>query len=93
MKLFDRKEALKGKLCKTAGGEYAIIYGDTKKSPYLKDRFSGFLIGVIIRDNCLITTAWNYDGSFSSVPSPNDILGILDKEEAKRLEIASGLYR
>lgn len=87
MKPFNHEEALKGKLCKTAGGDLAIVYGDTAKSPYLKNKDYRVLVGVVIgRTGCIVTTSWNLDGSFGMDPSNNDILGILEDHEVKMVE-------
>lgn len=87
MKPFNHEEALKGKLCKTAGGDLAIVYGDTLNSPYLKNKPYRVLIGVVInRTGHIITTSWKLDGSFGMDPSNNDILGILEGHEVNMVE-------
>lgn len=87
MKPFNHEEALKGKLCKTAGGDLAIVYGDTANSPYLKNKDYRVLVGVVInRTGHVITTSWNLDGSFGMDPSNNDILGILEDHEVRAIE-------
>lgn len=87
MKPFSHEETLKGKPCKTTRGDLAIIYGDTKNSPYLGNKCPKILVGVIItKDKHVFTASWNYDGSFSKGSSSNNILGILEDHELNQID-------
>lgn len=82
MKQFSYKEALKGKLCKTANGMYVVIKADANEDDRINPKPVKPLIGLIFDgESTCINGYWDYNGK-SYLNSDNlNIVGILEESE------------
>ena len=82
MSPFSYKEALKGKLCKTANGMYVVIKADANEDARINPKPAKPLIGLIFDgESTCINGYWDYNGK-SYLNSDNlNIIGILEESE------------
>lgn len=82
MKPFDYKEALSGKLCKTANEMYVLLLADANADSRIYPKPVKPLVGLIFNNTSLCTFRyWDYDGKSSLPEERTDIIGILDEYE------------
>lgn len=87
MKPFDYKEALQGKICKTANDMYVSLLADANTDTRIYPKPVKPLVGLIFDNERLCTFRyWDYDGKTSLPEERTDIIGILDEDELKQLE-------
>jgi hypothetical protein len=81
MKPFNYKEALEGKICKTANDMYALLLLDTNIDARINPKPVEPLVGLVFDNDWLcFLRYWNYDGKSSLPEERIDIVGILDED-------------
>lgn len=90
---FDYKEALKGRVCKTLGGGFAIIVADVTKNQYYKFSKDYPLFGVNFNNvGSPLPMTWKYNGVHGGDASLN-IIGILGVNELERIGNIKLMYK
>lgn len=79
---FNCKEALKGKLCKTANGMYVLIKADANEDARINPKPAKPLIGLIFDgESTCIAGYWDYNGKGYLDTDNLNIVGILEESE------------
>lgn len=90
---FDYEEALKGKICKTRGGDFVIIAADVTKNQYCKFQKDYPLFGVKFNNVASpYVLSWRYNGT-SGAKRDLDIIGILEDDELERIDNIKLMYK
>lgn len=87
MKPFNYKEALEGKLCKTANNMYVLLLSDANTDERVYPKPVKPLVGLVFDNDWLCSFRyWDYDGKSSLPEERTDIIGILDENELDQLK-------
>ena len=79
---FNYKEALQGKVCKTANNMYVLLFADANADQRINPKPVRPLVGLVFDNDWLcFLRYWNYDGKSSLQEERVDIIGILDDDE------------